>query len=286
MPVKIICRIHGAFFQRATNHLRGDGCRKCSDKECSDRQSYDLSKFVEMANAKHGKFYDYSKSIYTSSQDKLEIICPLHGSFHQVPAAHLSGMGCPKCANEKASVRLTKTKDEFVSLAKSVHGERYDYKNSNYCGVFDKIEIGCKIHGPFFQTPDSHTNGGAGCPKCNLSKGELKIMRFGERYGLSVIHQKSFDDCRNPKTNRKLKFDFYAPLQNILIEYDGEQHFHQCTFGNHVLTDEEFKDIQFKDRVKTKYAHDNGIKLLRIPFEKLDNINEILTHEFLSPIPK
>ena len=274
--------MHGEFLQRAVNHLRGDGCPDCAIERISDFQSYDLNDFVTKANEVHNNYYDYSKTVYTDSQTKVVILCPKHGPFEQAPVSHLYGAGCPDCSNEKASLRFLKTKDEFISDAVLVHGNRYDYTNSIYTGVFEKLEITCKIHGSFSQSPDAHVNGGAGCPKCNLAKGELKIMRFAEAHGVSLIHQKSFDDCRNPKTNRKLKFDFYDPSRNILIEYDGEQHFRRITFGTHPLTEDEMKDIQFKDGLKSEYAKKRGIKLLRIPFTKLKNLDAILAGVLLA----
>lgn len=42
---------------------------------------------------------------------------------------------------------------------------------------------------------------------------------------VSFEKEKTFIDCVNPKTNFLLRFDFYLPDYNIIIEYDGEQHF-------------------------------------------------------------
>jgi len=38
--------------------------------------------------------YDYSKVNYSGYTNKVEIICPVHGSFFQTPREHLSGAGC------------------------------------------------------------------------------------------------------------------------------------------------------------------------------------------------
>jgi len=40
-----------------------------------------------------------------------------------------------------------------------------------------------------------------------------------------IESQKKFSDCINPDTGHQLRFDFYLPEENILIEYDGKQHF-------------------------------------------------------------
>lgn len=54
-------------------------------------------KFIEKASLIHDNKYDYSKVVYTKTEDKVEIICKEHGSFMQTPHNHLQGAGCPKC---------------------------------------------------------------------------------------------------------------------------------------------------------------------------------------------
>ena len=62
----------------------------------------------------HGNKYDYSKTIYTTGEEKLRIICPVHGDFYQSPRNHLNGSGCKKCAAEKHSSRLSFSTEQFV----------------------------------------------------------------------------------------------------------------------------------------------------------------------------
>ena len=76
-------------------------CRKCF--ELSQRLT--TEKFIEKANKKHNFKYNYSKTVYTKSHEKVEIICPEHGSFFQTAYRHISeGNGCPKCANKIRSI--------------------------------------------------------------------------------------------------------------------------------------------------------------------------------------
>ena len=54
--------------------------------------------FISKARKIHGSKYDYSKVVYKNSQTKIEIICPIHGSFFQKPNNHIHGKkGCTKC---------------------------------------------------------------------------------------------------------------------------------------------------------------------------------------------
>lgn len=59
--------------------------------------------FEERARQVHGNKYDYSKVKYVNLLTKVEIICPDHGSFWQVPKSHLAGHGCPHkdCVRKK-----------------------------------------------------------------------------------------------------------------------------------------------------------------------------------------
>lgn len=47
-----------------------------------------------------GEFYDYSKVNYTGGDNKITIICPIHGEFTQSPRDHRKGHGCKKCGKE------------------------------------------------------------------------------------------------------------------------------------------------------------------------------------------
>lgn len=58
--------------------------------------------FIKQAHLVHLNKYDYSKSIYKSSKDKIIIICPIHGDFSQIPDAHINAkQGCPICKLSK-----------------------------------------------------------------------------------------------------------------------------------------------------------------------------------------
>ena len=62
-----------------------------------------------------------------------------------------------------------KTREEFIREARNVHGDCYSYKNTVYLTNKNKVTIGCKEHGPFMQTPNSHFLG-HGCPSCGSER--------------------------------------------------------------------------------------------------------------------
>lgn len=97
--VPIIChekdelgREHGLFYQTVKHHLNGFGCKKCS------HTYMDLELFKYRGNKIHNGKYIYDKiEEYINNHTKVEIICPDHGSFYQIPMCHLQGQGCPYC---------------------------------------------------------------------------------------------------------------------------------------------------------------------------------------------
>ena len=273
--VKIVCPLHGEFEQTPNNHLNGKSCYECGIIKISKKNKLAQEEFIDMANKIHNFKFDYSNTNYLNSKTKIEIICPFHGSFIQSPSDHLSKCGCPKCGF-KSMVELRRKKDEihFELKAKRIHGNTYDYSNVEYKSATKKIKIICKKHGEFLQTPNIHLDG-CGCPKCNESSGERKIRIFLENKQISFVQQKTFDECINTKTFKKLKFDFYLPEFNLCIEFDGRQHNQSVDkFGG----EKELLNNIFKDNIKNKYCDGSKNKpsLIRISYTQFNEIESIL----------
>jgi len=98
--VQFVCPIHGVFEQQPHGHLQGWGCEKCSYEYKGALSALGTDAFIRKAKLMHADFYDYSKVKYKNNAQKVEIICPIHGSFQQTPGAHTNkGSGCPTCHN-------------------------------------------------------------------------------------------------------------------------------------------------------------------------------------------
>ena len=264
-PVKIICLVHGIFEQTPVGHLRGRGCPSCSGKNKTTKQ------FVGEANIIHNNKYNYSKVNYVNATTPITIICSIHGEFKQKPNNHLNGANCPKCAKINFQKNRTLSQLNFIEKANKLHHNKYDYSQTNYISHKHKINIICPIHGKYSQLANSHLNG-HGCPNCNESKGELKIKEILKKKNVIFIFQKTFNDCRN-KNNKKLKFDFYLQNKNILIEYDGRQHYEPIEYFGGIISHEKLVEY---DKIKNQYAEYNKIKLIRISYIEYENIDEIL----------
>ena len=266
--ISITCPIHGDFLQIPDNHLsRRSGCRSCRNEAVHNRCNKGLHQFITDANKIHKNKYDYSKSLYKTAHIKLEIICKKHGPFFQTPNGHLSGQGCLKCGNN------TKTTDEFIVEASKIHNNRYNYDGINYVDLVSKMPILCNLHGKFYQTPYAHLKG-QGCPKCKKSKGEIAIQNYLDVKGIIYEATKTFKSCINPKTGWNLYYDFYLPQKNILIEFDGYQHYQP--YYRDKFNKETLKMRRYRDKLKDLWAKTNGIKLVRIKYTSIKRIPNIL----------
>lgn len=197
VKVNISCKQHGEFWILPFDHLKG-GCPKCGIAERSEKAKFSRAEFIEKAEAIHGKKYDYSLVEYVKSTEKVAILCPIHGVFHQEANSHLQGKGCAECADLKLADARRLTLEDFIQSAKKVHGDRYGYSKVFYLSYGAKVTIVCAEHGDFRQTPADHLSG-KGCRKCASVKNGLYSRHttgsfiekakeiHGDRYDYSLV---------------------------------------------------------------------------------------------------
>ena len=157
--ITINCAKHGLFPQAPNNHLSGQGCPDCGNRNIT------TSKFIEKAREIHRDRYDYSQVDYVRSNRDVIIICPDHGPFPQTPNTHLSNKGCSKCGDVAAAMAKRLTTAEFIEKARSIHRDRYDYSQVEYSDALTKVTIICRKHAAFEQLPATHLRN-SGCPDC------------------------------------------------------------------------------------------------------------------------
>ena len=179
--VAIICPKHGLFTQVPESHLKGNGCRKCGREKWQDtmldkygvrypqqskeireqsqqtkmerfgqlrspnsgKKKMPLEEFIQKARSVHGDVYDYSKVVMDGTMNKVEIICPEHGSFFQTPNKHLIGHGCSHkdCVSKrrgltslnKFGVKNPMQSEEVQAQVRNTNMERYGVSNVMQC---------------------------------------------------------------------------------------------------------------------------------------------------------
>ncbi len=180
-PVIISCEIHGNFKQKPVSHLSGQGCPECGIARRAGKLRMTTEQFIEKANHVHQNKYSYENAEYIKTKTPVEINCPDHGVFYQPPNTHLSGHGCPGCANIKRSEVMLKDTSQFINTARKVHGDKYSYEETEYQSADKPVKIRCKKHGVFLQRAVTHLEG-KGCPKCGRKKTADKLRHTTTRF--------------------------------------------------------------------------------------------------------
>lgn len=181
---------------------------------------------------------------------------------------------CPECYVEENIIRLSKSPEELaLDLTNQKFGElivvgRADLQKRSKGRLWNCI---CSCGGKrqaFSRELSTGRVWHCGCLN-PTSKGEFQISKIIENNNIFFEREKTFENCINPKTNTKLRFDFYLPDYNCCIEYDGIQHFQETTWRH-----ESLKDVQYRDSIKNNYCKDHNIKLIRIPYWDFDKLDD------------
>ena len=85
--------------------------------------------YIEEAKKIHSNRFDYSLVKELPKRDtKVNIICPLHGTFEQSFHKHLQGNSCKKCSKDGVVKGIIeKAKQKFKQEAQLLHNNIYDY---------------------------------------------------------------------------------------------------------------------------------------------------------------
>jgi very-short-patch-repair endonuclease len=114
----------------------------------------------------------------------------------------------------------------------------------------------------FNLTADCFIHGNCGHPYFSFkSKGAIILENLLMKNNIEFKKEKTFKGCKDKKL---LRFDFYLPQLNKVIEVDGLQHTIFVELWGNI---DGLKDRQRKDEIKNKYCENNNIKLIRIPYD-------------------
>ena len=146
-----------------------------------------------------------------------------------------------------------------------------EYSHTNSCGeIYYLCECSCDKHTRrpvLAKNLRRGTSKSCGCK--TSSKGEDKIAEILNELNIKYLYDTTNLNCINPKTKAKLRFDFFLPAYDCCIEFDGEQHFEECSRCKDTLVDR-----QYRDNVKNDFCKEHNIKLIRIPYFDYDKLNK------------
>lgn len=213
------------------------------------------SQFIEKSRNIHGYKYKYpSLKEKVTLKDKIEIILD-NQLYVQSVSKHLMG----KCPEKKIQI---KTNQNFIEESKNIWGEKYNYSLVDYTGSLNEIKI--ILDGFIYsQRASSHLRGIA--PEYRKSKDHLNLEISDE------IGKKEIEDFLTKykikfEKNRRMShynFQFYLPEFRTIIEYQSNLHFR-------------LENIIDWDNRKSEYCEENYINLIRIKFDQINIIWEIL----------
>lgn len=196
-------------------------------------------------------------SEYTNNKTKVKVRHSC-GYIHYQSADRLLQRGvCPRCSSH--FIKNTKTYKQSLIA----QGITTIIPVQPYVKGALKLEHTCLTCGNTWNVKPEHILRGVGCPVCVLhskqSSGERYVESFLDAHNFQYAYPKTFEDLRDTK---KLHYDFYVPSINLLIEYQGQQHYYPT------LRQTEAKHAQQlgHDKLKREYAKTKGYHLLEIPF--------------------
>jgi len=192
-----------------------------------------FDEFKKRAIEIHGEKYHYNESSYNGMANKIEITCPIHGTFLQKARLHINGCGCPKCAIEQSSEKQKFKQDYIIKRFMEIHNSFYSYEKFKYNGMNKKSVVTCPIHGDFEIMPSKHING-RGCSKCS-GKSRLTTEEFINN--AKSVHGDKYDYSKVDYINAITKVCIICPIHGEFWQIphnhvNGEQGCPICNFSH------------------------------------------------------
>lgn len=266
------CKIDGhEWCAKPADILNGSGCPVCggSMKKTHDEYVIEVSEVnpeIEVIGE------------YINGQTKILHHCKIDGhEWMARPSAILMGNGCPMCQRRIVRNRLAKTTEEYIKKLVTINKDVVVL--GEYVNAKTQITHKCLICDWEWDVVPESLLCGHGCPQCSKSSksnGEKNVANWLDKNKIAYKKQKTFTDCKNKCV---LRFDFYLPDYNTLIEYNGKQHYEPVDyFGGQ----ETFESQVLKDKIKEEYCKKNNILLFEIPYfkdidEELLRLNDLIT---------
>lgn len=196
--VNVTCRTCGHAWTpiaRALICAKKIHCKMCSIKNRKPVARVTAEAWWARARRHQRNVYTCNLANYVNQTTPIEIICPTHGPFMQLPSSHARGTGCKKCGHRIVSELR---RDQHISVIEGRYTDIYDLSKIDYVDQDTPVLIICSIHGEFKDTPRRLLKG-IGCPSCTknitIDPAKLFIAKarriHGDKYNYSQVVYKS-----------------------------------------------------------------------------------------------
>ena len=224
---------------------------------------------------------------YENNKQDLEFICECGEHYFAKWDKFQQGYKrcCKKCSDDK---RIKGNTYDIEYVKKYIKDNNIDVEvlSETYASIYEPLCFRCSCGEIFYRSFDKFKNGNqTRCNKCSGVKSSycVRLENILFKNNVEFKTEVSFEDCKNPNTNTKLRFDYSISKNNklILIEVDGEGHYLPIDFSGKHDAENQLKNRQYLDNIKTQYCKDKNIELIRIPywdFDKNDTFIEHITH--------
>lgn len=177
------------------------------------------------------------------------------------------------CVGKSMSKKL---KVKYKKLKKGDLLKDYNNQNNKYNKLLKEISLGNKTiakQSIIYKFPKFKS---VKIKNRIQSLGEFKVELYLKNKSIQYITEVQFKGCINPKTKRNLRYDFFIEKLGVCIEFDGEQHFKQIKEFDGDDNGLAFRKRKELDKIKNNFCINNKIKLFRISYKDIDNIDKIL----------
>lgn len=264
--ITAICPNHGEYSIIISSFLNGKGlCKTCiiNNEVEKKKTRYRTLLPQKLRELTHNKCIPHMNT-FTDSATRMKFTCSVCGrDYYRKPNDIFNKkiiQPCLFCLVEEQRRKRTKSTEQFIIDAKKIHGDKYDYSNTEYIKSDKKVDVFCKDCGRMFSIEANSHLQGHGCPYHynNKSQYESEIVDF----------LKNECNITNILTNDRRvldgnELDIFLPDYELAIEFDG-------IFWHSEL----YKDSNYHLN-KTLKCEEKKIRLIHIFEDEWNNKKEI-----------
>jgi hypothetical protein len=139
-PITFICKDCGYKTKRTPSScINGNykDCKQCKIKENAFNKTKTNEEFIKEAKLLHGDKYDYSKTNYINSSQKVDILCKECNKYFTIEAnSHLQGHGCPNHLTNKSQDEIN-----IVNYIKEIYKGEIQTNQRNILNENKELDI-------------------------------------------------------------------------------------------------------------------------------------------------